>query len=252
MDEIKRFLRFTLPGLVFIIQLTLIILFTCINGFCKYDICILLFDTKLPNLIALFAGLIVIAAAVGYLLAQLYWGLYWKGWFSKRSPTSHRRMLLDLEAQKGDKFRILNAGGQEVEIANLDVNDCWSLVTQYFSTCNYPKIIKRLTVMDSRLVDMTHSIGTTMIGNYLLLIGTVLFTLYMVFILFFLINLYPQMIIINIIIIAFLYLSNRLMRIAYKRTQTAHQALTNSTFVQLINEDIRKSTSNSVVLYYEE
>jgi hypothetical protein len=153
MDEVRRFLRYVLPGLVFIIEL---FLFFCISDR-RAPVDWLMAHSGAGPLIALFLG----TGVLGFILANIYHSLYWT---TECFAIDHR--CLFRESPPG--FRAIELSGDPIGV--LTKREAWTMVTQYW----YSQVEKRsgkdllgLSLITDRLVDIGHALGTTTIGAFL-------------------------------------------------------------------------------------
>jgi hypothetical protein len=152
MDEIRRFLRYTLPGLA----ATLIVLGS------------LWLSGAIPagwmggdNLLAKFAGIFVASGALGYFLANLYFAVRWFPFFEKWLIIDHKSVIMAL----GEVLEVRGPSDQPWKLANLTLFDAWSVLTHY--CVSRPKTDDHMTAIvdhTKAMVDVTHGLGALSTG----------------------------------------------------------------------------------------
>jgi len=153
MDEVQRFLRYVLPGLVFVIEL---FIFFCISD----KLCTVYWVVKHGGAgpaVGLFLG----SRAIGFILANIYHSFYGR-W--RPFATDHR--CLFPETPPG--FRAVNLSGHSVY--NLTKREAWTIIAQYCHSqmkLSSGKDIQGMALIADRLVTIGHAIGTTVIGTFL-------------------------------------------------------------------------------------
>ncbi|MCH8905180.1 MAG: hypothetical protein IIA45_14865 [Bacteroidetes bacterium] len=145
MKEFERYLRYVIPGLVFII---LLILFLALSN---YDLLISKFNE------VSFSKLIVILFSSGgivYIFSTIYWT-----YFRLRFPLDHTKIIDDLDQW----VTIVDTKGIDKKISNKQ--DAWSVLNTFW----YWKQ-EKLQAIDSkvdRMSDITHGLGTTFIAMFI-------------------------------------------------------------------------------------
>ena len=124
MDEVRRFLRYTLLGLAVIIELLIALFLTDTESMgiliCKDKDQIL----NLGLVLTIFIG----SGGLGYLFASLYFELCWIWPFYLFMPTDHLALLTKLREKK--IIEITDASGKSVD--KLSKREAWIIVTQYW------------------------------------------------------------------------------------------------------------------------
>lgn len=160
MDEVRRFLRFTLPGMASLCQLLLAIYITRSETVLSI---LQEFDSR-TNLIGGIIALFVTSGAIGYILASIYHPLYWTifSWAS----INHLTVIKELISQK--KLLITNFKGNLIAIDDLKKRDAWTILTYYwYSNVEESNELKGLSNITDRLTDFTHAHGATFLGTAL-------------------------------------------------------------------------------------
>ena len=159
MDEIRRFLRFTLPGLAAsLIGLGLLWLSGAdLAGW---------LGSK--DLLAKFAGIFVASGALGYLLANLYFAIRWIPWLRKWLVIDHKTVITKLH----DVLEVRGPSDIAWNLENLTLFDAWSIITHYcVSRAKTEKHMCAITATCERMVDVTHGLGTLCIGLILAMLA---------------------------------------------------------------------------------
>ena len=166
MNEIRRFLRYTLPGLA--------VALIALGALWQID----LFPPGLSgknNLLAKFVGLFIASGALGYLLANIYFIIRWFPPLQKLLVINHKRILKALET----KIEILGPSGQSwKEINNLRRFDAWSILTHYcVSQSKKDESMAAIVNHTESMVDVTHGLGALSTGVTIIL-GGILFQVF--------------------------------------------------------------------------
>jgi len=164
MDEIKRFFRYTLPGIACIIQL--LIALSVSNDINWTPI---LDNINKVNFAAFALGGFIICAGIGFIFAQIYWGLYWSICKNLKITKDHRHVLKEV-SDSFSNFKIVNIQNMNKWLEALTIEQAWNFITFYI--LENKRLMEKyagLGVMD-RLVDVSHSLGTTIVGSIIALI----------------------------------------------------------------------------------
>ena len=167
MNEVQRYLRYTIPGLVFFLVPLIALMISDTSW---------ILDTlgSAIDIGGIGLGVLILLASValGYLLAHAYFALYWTFHLGKYFPIDHLSVLETLE-EKG-KIEIIDADEKILHLKDLSR---WRAVQKrhawvvhnlsFWSLGKLSKEEKRLKDWIDRLVDFTHSLGTTIIGLFL-------------------------------------------------------------------------------------
>src|SRR5271157_623884 len=137
MNEIRRFMRYTLPGLVFSFQLLLAL------SFSNWDKVEKLEPLNNKSAIGIALGVFLATGALGYILSIIYFGLYWffgLRWLEIIPITiDHRPAFRDLY-----RFKIIDGKGEDLSLdkdlnpgtpmqrKRLSKRDAWIILTQYW------------------------------------------------------------------------------------------------------------------------
>ena len=172
MDEVRRFLRFTLPGMAILGQLLLAIGITdteAIKDFANA------FGGQI-DLIKAAAAAFISSGAIGFVFSSIYNTSYWILPFFGRVPLSFLRRLVS-----DKKLMIKDFNGNEItECGITSRRDAWTILTYYW----YKNIDKTddskqslgLSIITDRLTDFRHAPGTMFIGT---LFGAIIWLLFL-------------------------------------------------------------------------
>ncbi len=160
MDEVKRVLRYTLPGMASLSQLLLAVYFTRSPA-------IELLLKNLDSHTGLIGGVIAVfitSGVVGYILASAYHTAYWTifSWFSIDHLTIVRNLI------SLDKMVVTDSNENPIPKKNLNKRDAWKILTYYwYANLEESKELKGLNKITDRLADFTHAHGTSFLGTTL-------------------------------------------------------------------------------------
>lgn len=235
MDEVRRFLRYTLPGLSAVIQLLIALSITDVGIVCK-----ILSVKDLTQSLGLVLTIFIGSGGLGYLFANIYFSLYWSWPFNRSVAIDHLSFLNNL---KKEVIEIIDSSGKPYE-KDLSRREAWTIITQYWhSKIEKDPKIKGVNSITDRLTDVTHGLGATYVGSLSALaswIGIHLaiaqnsasFSHKEIFIL--------VSWIILIVLLSF----------AYRRANMALQSIANSTLTDIIRCEYQL-TGKKVNIYYE-
>jgi hypothetical protein len=156
MDEVRRFMRYVLPGMVFMTEILTYFAFsdgTRLGGWLRP---VTSGDTVATAVAVLFGS-----GAIGFLFANIYHSMYWS-----LECIAIDHLCLFRPPKRG--FRAVDIDGNV--IASLSKRDAWSIVTRYIhveSALSGGEEIKGMREITDRLVTITHSIGTTIVATFL-------------------------------------------------------------------------------------
>jgi len=172
MNDVRQFLRLTIPGLVAIIQFLVAFLVSDFNSTLAF---LEKFYDSTGNLLSATA-FIAAATAIGYLSASIYFYLYW-GPLEGKIAIDHTKIFHRLIDERLIKVKYK---GKELDInnhPNLSKREVWVIFAYYWNSKK--AIYKELAEskeFDSSLVDYTHALGATIIGST---IGFLIWILYL-------------------------------------------------------------------------
>ncbi len=227
MNEVRRFLRYTLPGIACTIQLLIALSISDLNIVSNL---LLSMDNK--SSIGVVLAAFLASGGIGYLFAILYFSLYWSRPFLQAVAIDHKILFQDLSSI----VEIKNAKGDTISIDALNKKEAWKISTRYwFSKYKDSNCIKGINSTMDRLVDVTHALGATIIGSIITMI-TWLFIHHQFYSLTF-----------TILVIWIIFVI--MMMKTYWGTLKSIQSLSNSTLTEVIKEQYRK-TGSPVIIWY--
>jgi len=155
MDEVRRYLRFTLPGLTVIFVFFIVCLFSE-----KLYASEKFLDFIKNSGLGSSALVLVAATAFGYLFSNIYFVVYWKPrWLNL--AINHIKMLESLS----DKLEILDQKNNRIEFNKNDKAKAWRITAQIWNSMVRKKeVYKREQTLLARLVDVKHMVGATWVG----------------------------------------------------------------------------------------
>lgn len=159
MHEVRRFLRFTLPGMASFGQLFLAIYLT--GNRAIGDLIIAPNNPK--DILGWVVAAFVSSGVLGYILASAYHALRWIPPFSFFA-INHLSLVTKLISL--EKLQIADSAGDLIKKENLNKRDAWTIVTYYwYANVNQSKQLAGLNTVTDRLVDFTHAAGATFLGT---------------------------------------------------------------------------------------
>ncbi len=161
MEEFRRFLRYTLPGLVFLVELTIALILTDID-----KVTSVAGSDAMNNVFAVVLAVFLGSGALGYIFAAIYWSLYW---CLQPVIINHRGPLQALACGGKRMLRVLDERGQPISdmvIRQFDKWTAWTVMSQYYSSSmrSDRKMKHIITYLDG-LLDILHGLGATIVGT---------------------------------------------------------------------------------------
>ncbi len=160
MDEVRRFLRFTLPGMASLGQFFLAVYFT-------RSAAIELLLKKLDSQAGIIGGVVAVfitSGAIGYILASAYIPLYWTIF----SLVSIDHLTIVRKLISLDKLVVTDSDGNPIPEDKLKKRDAWTILTYYwYANLEESKELIGLNKITDRLADFTHAHGATFLGTAL-------------------------------------------------------------------------------------
>ncbi|GBE04715.1 hypothetical protein BMS3Abin10_00331 [bacterium BMS3Abin10] len=235
MNEVRRFLRYTLPGIACVIQLLIALSISDLDVVSK-----LWNDEGAAKGIALVFGAFIASGGLGYVFSIIYFALYWDDSIADKVAIDHRTLLESLQ----NYVELKCSTGEIIKAESLSKRQAWSIITQYWhSKTAKNKSIKGLNSITDRLVDVTHGIGTTIVGTFIAFATWLL-------LLFFISSNSLNLKTFYICLTWFVLLS--MMYFNYKRSLEALQSIANSTLTQVIMEDYERIKPEKVTIWFSE
>lgn len=170
MKDVRSFLRYILPGLVFSIWLLISLLISDTDK----TICFLK-EVNEKNIIGVIAATFLSSGALGYIFSVVYWVLYWLKPFLKINDIAidHRPFLKGLTEMR--KIKIVDIYGERMEMDELDnisKREAWVIFSQHWWTSRVRNgADKDKFISIDRIADVTHGIGTALISILLAFIS---------------------------------------------------------------------------------
>jgi hypothetical protein len=233
MEEIRRFLRYTLPGLA-----------TVLVGFgtmwlsgADLDVWI-----RSEEILGKFVGIFVASGAIGYLMANLYFALRWVGRLQQYLVIDHHKIIKNLNS----KIEVWGPT-RKWNLEKLSLFDSWSILTHYsVSRSKIDKELEAIIPACERMVDITHGLGSLCTGLGVLVMP-------------FLLSTRPLCLARTWVACSVLLALDLVLWIAFLRSLKALQAVSNTAFVtsimreyKSINRGVREeSQKRKVPIYYE-
>ncbi len=155
MNDVKRFMRFVLPGLASVIMLLIALIISDSSKlFC-------FFQSMNLNDIGIILGLFLASGALGYIFACVYWGIYEFG-LNSCIAIDNRYIFSTLK----DKLEIIETSGNKVKANKLSKRDAWTIAALFWqNNINKSEEIKGSTPYVDRITDLTHGLGATVVGS---------------------------------------------------------------------------------------
>ena len=163
MREAQRFLRYVMPGLIFIIELLTYLLLAqdlCPNQMIRYG-----------SHIAVPFSVFLASGGLGFLLGTFYYTLIW-AWPFNRWGADHRPLLIDSVNQGWLRLRN-SSDDRDIDVDKVSQRGAWRIVISYWNTrIDTSPAIKGATPRAERLADITHGLGTTFVAS---VVGFIIF-----------------------------------------------------------------------------
>lgn len=139
MDEAKRFLRYVLPGLAFVLQM--LALYYLENGSDKTKHIL-----KTSNALSAFLA----SGILGYIASNFYYLVHWKCYFTGRRKLDYKEIVKEIYIPAGN--------GKTFE--ELKQREAWAMMNVYWNI-NGQKRYTNVEPTNARISNVLHSIGTT-------------------------------------------------------------------------------------------
>jgi len=112
-------------------------------------------------------GAFLASGALGYILANIYFGLYWSPIVKGFIAIDHLSLLRNLESAK--IIDIVDEKDNKRDIKNK--RDAWNIITQFWhARVENDDQIRGINRITDRLTDITHALGATCLGTIIGLI----------------------------------------------------------------------------------
>jgi len=169
MNEVRQFMRYVIPGVVFFVELFIYILLT------DYY-----YAKKMWDFFSNVGGginLLLLSAGVGFIFSIIHHSLYWTFWCKYNLAVDHRKML---GQAKNDKYLELKDMYLKNDIEPNDINqkEAWRIVCKIWHTRKETSNrIKGANERAESLSDLAHGSGTVLVGALLALLIWAIFTI---------------------------------------------------------------------------
>jgi hypothetical protein len=165
MEDYKRFFRYVIPGLVFIIEVSVYLLLSAFEEF----ICLIknnLKDVAIP------VSALLLSGGIGYLLGVFYHTLFHivrnKKSFWGYFIADHLALIMDAVENRRWLALQNRENGEEISVDRLTQSGAWRIVTVFLNTrMVYSERIKSAKQRLESYGDIMHGAGTTFIGSIL-------------------------------------------------------------------------------------
>lgn len=162
MNEVGKFVRYSLPGIASIIQLGIAILLTERGAVTSFDA-----PDGISAVIGIVLATFVATGGYGYLLAMIYLGLSRLKFAHRLAYVDYSRMWKAVE----NLISVRNESGKEIRMTSISKTQSYPLAIQYwFSRIEQSKTIKGVDLRVQKIADLKQSIGTTLVGSIIALI----------------------------------------------------------------------------------
>jgi len=235
MDEVRHFLRYTLPGLSAVIQLLIGLSITDSGIVCK-----ILSAKDLTQSLGIILAIFIGSGGLGYLFANIYFSLYWSWPFSRLIAIDHLILLKDL---RKEIIEIVDFSGKAYA-NDLSKREAWTIFTQYWhSKIKENKKIEGINIITDRLTDVTHGLGATFIGSLSALVSWIVIHLSIAQSSASFIS--PKIFIVFLAWAILIFM----LGVAYRRTNLALQSIANTTLTDIVCTEYQ--AGNKIKIYYQ-
>lgn len=164
MPEIRRFIRYTLPGIAISLQMFIAL------SVSDYDkVSASLKESGLYESIAFVFTALLASGGVGYLLSILFFAILWWSPIARLFAPDHRAFLITLS--ESDKIEIKKPDKEEPVIpTELKQRNAWLITTRYWhSILEVEKCLIGINPTIDRLTDIAHGLGATILGTAIII-----------------------------------------------------------------------------------
>jgi hypothetical protein len=204
-----KFLRYTIPGLVSLL------VFYFLTSFTSWENARIITESEIS--LGYIAGLVFVTGGMGAIFNILYWALCHFIYY----PLNHTKLLSSLKG----KLKILDPYGNVVN--KISKREAWSIFNTYwYSKTNLRIKFEAINPRVDRLSDVTHGIGTTLVGLIVTLIICVIWNL----------RIHSTILPSLIIGMTFIFLTF----FNYIHLLKMYQTVLNTTFATILNEDLNQ------------
>lgn len=155
MEEARRFLRYILPGLVFII----VVLATLFVADYEKSLWIIGKTDSIGNAL----GMFVISGGLGYIISNIYFYLYW---IVKGHAVNH----VDVIKSLNQKILINDINGNDFT-QQLNKQNCWVIMNVFWHSRIKKSVeLDGINAKNDQITDITHGIGTSVVATLLAMV----------------------------------------------------------------------------------
>lgn len=165
MEDYKRFFRYVIPGLIFMIEVSVYLLLSAFKEFSP------LISNNLDNLkdIGIVVSVFLVSGGIGYLFGVIYHNLFHKirNWkYSELLIADHLSLVKDTINRNWLELKNRRNNQKPIDIDRLTQTKAWHIATVFLNT--RMECSKRIKAAKPRLEsfgDIMHGAGTTSIGS---------------------------------------------------------------------------------------
>jgi len=167
MNEVRQFMRYVIPGLLFLVELFFYIFLTNFS-----------YAKEIWKFLYNYGGginLLLLSAGIGFIFSIIHHFLYWRFWCKYNLAVDHRKMLN--EAVR-DNYLELRDIYSKTDINPYDISqrEAWGIVcTIWHTRKETSKRIKSANDRIDSLSDLAHGAGTALISSVLALLSGYLY-----------------------------------------------------------------------------
>lgn len=160
MDEARRFLRYILPGLLFAIEVVLLLLLL------RPDLALAqLTAVKDAEGLGLVLAALVASGGLGFFLSTLHHTFHWWPWTPRPKAVDHSTVIENLV--KARILSIRRVDGKEFNATALTREQAWMILSGlWHPRSNSSESIKGADKAAAALADMVHSTGTARVAAF--------------------------------------------------------------------------------------
>ena len=159
MEDARRFLRYVIPGLVLILEVSLYLLLSSKREFIQ-------FLKNYGQNAGLPISTFIASGGIGFILANIYHYIYWSRLFRWLVP-DHRQLIRNAVKRGWLKLEDRRSGEEmaEVAIKRLTQKHAWLISSSlWYAKLGSSERIKGAEPVVDRLVDIMHSLGSLCVG----------------------------------------------------------------------------------------
>ena len=238
MNDIRRFIRYILPGLAYAIQLIIALSISDWNNFPEF----LKISGRKETVSFILIGFLA-SGGLGYIFSLIYYGLYWFGPIANKFAINHVSVFQNLN----EYIELKDPLGNTISTDTLTKKRAWAILTRFwFSRYEDNNCLKGLTTTTERMSNIVHGIGTTIIASLLSIFSWLIIHYYFSQGACFFTFLSPIGIILLVSWLLFLTLqfSN------YFHAMKLFQSIINSSVVEIIMKEYEPEQNKKVIIWF--